>query len=89
MNIEILLHCHTSPTPLLRGDGELMDAETMQEFVDAGLIELTPSRGQNVYGTTPLGGAWVEALCMMPPPKQIWTTHDGTPITNSFHSSSW
>ena len=66
-DIEILIHCHVTPSVHPRFDA-LAVKESFANFVDLGLIE--PFAGS--YKTTPRGEAFVNTLCQMPMPVQAW-----------------
>lgn len=77
-NIEVLLHCHTSPRPHPRiNDAQaVMDAVDM--FLKLGAIEIDrDAEDSNVYKTTPMGKAWVNALCNTPPPTLAYVDENG------------
>jgi len=76
-NIEVLLHCHTRPQPHPRLDaGAVRDA--IGEFLRLGAIE--PDEEANCWRTTPLGKAWVQALCNVPPPRTAFVDEHGNLI---------
>lgn len=68
--IEFLLHCHTRPDGFEHQDASV-HAELIPEWLAAGVIErhepfeVTPFTRPH-YRTTPLGKAWVRALCNVP-----------------------
>lgn len=66
-NIDVLLHCHASVGPHPR-----IEARAVQEAIDALMMvgAIAPDmRMPQCYTTTPLGHAWVQALCNVPRPK--------------------
>lgn len=67
-NIEILLHCHTSPIPHPRVSAPAV-REGLLELQKAGVIEPEGDSNHYVYRTTSLGAAWVKLLCTTPIPK--------------------
>jgi len=72
-DIEILIHCHVSPTPHPRINAPAV-AETIKMFVVNGLVEekqLKWSSG-TYYSTTNRGKALVSVLCSTPVPIQKW-----------------
>lgn len=71
--IRILLHCHTIPDPLPNWDAPVVQ-ETLSEFKDAGVIEQTT---HNCYVTTPLGKAWVNAICRVEIPRPAFIDEQG------------
>jgi len=72
-NIEVLLHCHTCPRPHPRLEaGAVKDAIMM--FLHLGAIE--PDTKNN-YKTTPMGKAWVQALCNVRPPRPAFVDESG------------
>lgn len=64
--ISVLLHFYVSPLPHERHDAPAVSA-AIRWFLDVEAIR----RGDtpNTYVTTPLGKAWVEALCRVPKPR--------------------
>lgn len=67
-NIEVLLHFHTSSTPHPRREaGAVADAIT--QFLHWGAIENVE---RDIFRTTPLGKAWVQALCNVPIPRRAF-----------------
>lgn len=80
-NIEVLLHYHCSPYAHPRED-----APDGQDFIQHALElrvleEKTPSReGNSQYALTPLGRAWVQALCRTALPRPSFTTEHGEPL---------
>ena len=65
-NIEILLHCHVRVEPHPRLEAPAV-RDAILAFLKIGAIAPDPEC-QDLYHTTPLGKAWVEALCRVPPP---------------------
>lgn len=74
LKIEVLLHYHNTPGPYRHYDASAVK-EAIQELLDQGAIQDT--RYPNEYNTTPLGAAWVKALCNVPPPKQVFIDEQG------------
>lgn len=73
-NIEVLLHCHTCPSPHPRLEaGAVKDAIT--GFLHVGAIEPDPEN--DCYRTTPMGKAWVQALCNVRPPRAAFVDEHG------------
>jgi hypothetical protein len=71
--IEVLLHCHTSPTPHPRVEARAVrDALAMLE--DDGMIVSAPG---TTYTTTSRGAAHVKQLCRLSLPTQAWIGADG------------
>ena len=81
--ISALLHYHTTPEPLF--DSPVNDEATKQ-FLAAGLIE--PDTHPRRYRTTPLGYAYVESLCLLPPPTIGFTDALGNQFTAEGRSVS-
>ncbi len=72
-NIEVLLHCYVSPNPHPRVRAASVQ-ESLNAFLEIGAIE--PSGGET-YRTTPLGDAWVKALCNVPIPRAAFVDESG------------
>lgn len=78
--INLLLHFHCSPEPY-----PLRSAPAFQEEVDSLLkegaikprVEITGGLHSGEYRTTPLGEAWVQALCNVPPPQMVFVDQLG------------
>jgi hypothetical protein len=70
--ITALIHYHCCPEPL--HDSPVNDSAT-KAFLDAGLIQ--PDDIPRCYRTTPLGCAYIEALCLVPPPTVGFTDAAG------------
>ena len=69
LRIKILLHYHVSPEPWpgpCRPDVEIL------EFLAAGVIEHSGDSDPGSFKTTPLGQAWVAALCNVPLPRTVF-----------------
>lgn len=77
-NIEVLLHCHCYPVPHPRLEGPAV-RDAIKMFRDLGAIEERPPL-KDVYATTLLGRAWVEALCMVPPPRLVYLDEQGRTV---------
>lgn len=80
-DIEILIHCHTCPTPHPRISASAI-AETIRMFVLNGIVEekqLKYSSGV-YYPTTDRGKVLVEIICSTPLPIQKWVDHNGNII---------
>ena len=75
-DIEILIHCHVSPTPHPRRDAGAVDG-ALKSFVCQGLIE---QRGSDIYYTTDKGAAHVAQLCSVPIPIKQFIGYDGKVI---------
>jgi hypothetical protein len=75
-NINVLLHYHCSPEP-----HERIEAPAVQEAVELllseGAIRPDEAQGPNCYRTTPLGMAWVEALCRVTTPRAVFVDQQG------------
>ncbi len=76
-HVEFLMHCHCSPEPFERWDVPMF-VSLAKNWVDLGIIarntnlEVAP-----VYSTTPLGKAWVNAICNTPLPKSVYVDEMG------------
>ena len=81
-DIEVLLHCYYSPTPHPRRQAPAI-AESLNSFLDLGAIQPStrPGTPDGTFSTTPLGSAWVKALCAVPPPKRVFLDEQGRIIT--------
>ena len=72
-DIEVLLHCHTTPSRHPRFDAEAVQ-RAISMFVQSGLVMHMPQPTEHhVYPTTAKGDAFVKALCNTPEPVQTWT----------------
>ena len=72
-DIEVLLHCHTSPAIHTRGDAPAVK-EAIRSLEANGLIE---RRDQEWYHTTARGQAHVEQLCSLGWPTLAWIGANG------------
>lgn len=75
-NISVLIHFNCFPLPLPTSDS-LLSKEAIEEFLNIGAIEPDPEAGLGRYRTTPLGKAWVRALCNTPPPVSVFVDEHG------------
>jgi hypothetical protein len=75
-DIEVLLHCHTTPGPHPRLDAPAVQ-EALRMFRGCAMIEVVEPKftpgGGSAFNTTPKGDAFVKALCNTPEPVQTWT----------------
>ena len=69
-NIEVLLYFHSRADPHPRQAAPAV-AEAIVQFMALGV--LARSKEPGCFETTPLGRAWVEALCNTPPPVLRFT----------------
>ncbi len=69
-DIEVLIHCHASPTIHPRFYAPAVQA-AIRQFEGDGIVELTEEK--NVYQTTAKGAAWLKAVCNTPYPQALWT----------------
>ena len=76
-DIDVLLHCYTSPEPHPRQDAPAV-RESIQWFLTEGLIQ--PEKDRGVYSTTDRGAAHVRQLCALPWPKPAWVDEQGNII---------
>jgi len=85
-NISILLHCHCSPEPIPHyipsDDAPPVTIEAIDGLMAAGAIEPDREAGEGHFRTTPLGRAWVKALCDLPPPRQAFIDQAGRVIND-------
>ena len=72
-DIEILIHCHVSPTPHPR-EGDSAVRESLNNFVWHELIRIDIN---GIYRTTERGAAHLEQLCDMPLPRNAWVDASG------------
>ncbi len=70
--IGILLHCHTNPAAFDLDHDAVF--ETLKEFEEMGVIK---EASHGYYNTTPLGKAWVNALCNVKVPKYAFIDEQG------------
>ena len=64
--LSMLIHFYTSPVPFPRLDTEIYRS-TLAEFRALSLIETS---GDNIWATTLLGAAWLDAMLNVPTPVQ-------------------
>ena len=75
LEVDILMHCCTRRCPFPNSDNAVV-ASQIRDFLNLGAI--CPVAGQqDVYCTTPLGDAWVKAICAVPPPRQVFVDELG------------
>lgn len=76
-HVEFLIHCHCSVGPFERWDVPMF-LELAKAWVDMEIIELsTNTEAEPIYKTTPLGRAWVNAICNTPLPKSVFVDEMG------------
>lgn len=75
-NIDVLLHCHTSPMPHERLEAGAVQS-AIAELLSMGAIKPWPEFGENAYTTTEMGAAWVKALCNVRPPRSVFVDEAG------------
>lgn len=73
-NIDVLLHYHTRMGPH-EGINAPAVIDAISFLLQLGAIK--PRAAKNEYETTELGKAWVQALCNVPPPKQVFVDQLG------------
>lgn len=78
LNLKVLLHCYVSPEPNPQHDNAVVQ-ESLQHFVNLGAIAPVKELS-NIYGTTPLGAAWVKAILATPLPVQAFIDSHGRVI---------
>lgn len=76
-DIEILIHCHVSPSPHSRIDAPAV-AGSLASLEVNGLIQKIDTHGG--YRATARGRAHIETLCKTPWPTQKWVDHFGAII---------
>jgi len=74
LKIEVLLHYHATPGPHRHYDAPAVQ-KAIQELLDHKALQGTSYSNQ--YDTTPLGAAWVKALCNVPMPRQVFVDEQG------------
>ena len=79
-NIEVLLHCYTSPSPHPRAHAPSVK-DALKAFENCGVIE--PGEEEGVFVTRPLGNAWVRALCLTAIPRSAFIDENGKLIADS------
>lgn len=77
-DIEILIHCHTTPSAHPRIDTPAVK-DSLKTMEDQGLISKEDSEG--FYRTTDKGAVYMTLLCSVPMPKQAWVDHDNNVIS--------
>ena len=75
-DIEVLIHCHVSPTRHPRESAPAI-RETLRSLVANGLIR---QEDEGHYSTTDRGRAHIEQLCSLPWPTQAWINYKGEPF---------
>ena len=79
-DLEILIHCHVSPTRHPRIDYHAV-RESINKFIKDGIIEESADRdGPHYYTTTDKGRAWIEMILRTPYPRQVWVDEKGKVI---------
>lgn len=73
--IKLLLHYHCTPEPYPQRDAPIFQSE-MDSLVKEGALEHIEESWSG-YRTTPLGAAWVRALCNVPPPQMVFVDQLG------------
>lgn len=80
-NIDVLLHCYSQKGPHPRLEA-LAVQDSIMEFISMGVVEvLKREKEGTIYKTTPLGDAWVQALCNVPPPRMAFIDQNGAVLT--------
>lgn len=74
LRIEIALHYYTIPGDY---DPERLDApavkEAIQDYIEAGLLQVSAREGQRFEGVDEALSVYVEALCSVPLPVLKWS----------------
>lgn len=82
-NVDILMWYHSRCEPHPRIDIPAVISFT-NELLRLGIIEpckmATDVDGTNIYQTTPIGSAWVKAICNVPMPKTAFVDEQGRVI---------
>lgn len=76
--IEVLLHCHCVPLPHPQSLAPAVE-DALTFLQAAGAIKPVGGR-EDVFTTTPLGIAWVRALCNVPRPKLVYLDEMGRQV---------
>lgn len=71
-DIEVLLHCHTSPMPHPRYESPAVK-QALNKFLAEDLIA-DADGSHMVFTTTEKGAFHIKQLCALPLPVQQWTT---------------
>jgi len=74
--IEVLIHCHVSPTDHPRKDAPAV-RDALQNFLHCELVENV----DGIYYTTSRGRAHIAQLCNIEFPAQAWVTKHGEIIS--------
>jgi hypothetical protein len=74
-HIEFLLWVHCNPEPFPREDAPVY-RDLIPQLIRLGVIEREVSP-KDCWRTTPLGRAWVQALCNVPMPKAAYLDEMG------------
>jgi hypothetical protein len=75
--LEILIHCHTTPTAHPRHDAPAVQ-EALAWFMEDGIIK--PTDTCRVFTTTNKGRAWLSDILATPMPRQAWINSSGKVI---------
>lgn len=75
-DIEILIHCHVSPTPHPR----LAQNKAVFDSLERNGLIRYHANSIGVYVTTARGAAHINQLCSTPWPKQAWIDSNGRVI---------
>lgn len=75
LQIEILLHHHTSPTAFLPDSSAYLDERN--DFIRNGCLVAVEMNGEIIFQTTPKGAAWVEALRRVQMPREAFIDEHG------------
>lgn len=73
-NVDVLMHYYTSPEPHERAENEGVQ-ETIRSLCELGAMEIHPCTGKP--RTTPLGIAWIKAICNVPRPRFAFLDEQG------------
>lgn len=73
-DVELLLHCYYCPDPHPRYHAPAI-TEGIKKLIRLGAIEATVY--SNIFATTPLGVAWVKAICNVQPPRSVFVDEKG------------
>lgn len=68
--IELLLHFHCTPEPWPNPEAPIYQGEVDSLVSGGAIFQAHRLDGVPQYRTTPLGDAWVKALCNVPAPEE-------------------
>lgn len=72
--IKLLIHIYVTPEPVVNEDAPAVQ-ETLNNLALIGAIQFNDTAP--VWSITPLGVAWVNALCNVATPRQVFVDEQG------------